>query len=377
MHRVLALAGIALSVTSAAAAPGRGPLPENDIWPRTKEEYLTKEAEPHRGVPLPELIPELWKAAWDRMTAMAERYTGPGVVFDDALAEELIAELWMDNGYPALNNGVQHMIVDYMCEVARWPQEQLPDSARQRLIAGLMEYVEAGGGRSGPGHGADVAQALGRLGGEQPEVRALADALLVDDLIWAAAVESDTLHEPDILMKTVLRACARQGGPSWRLRAYDVLSSAKSPAEPRPRAYEEAVKALRELAEKPAYDGRELNERLRKATAAALVDVKDQRLNDDLLCRLMIACQALLEQRPVIPDRAASYIENQLLLLVSKEHLRTPRHWELWSDATESLGGARMSRRMKRFVQAQLDKKDLAEPQRKALEALRPLLADE
>jgi len=306
------------------------------------------------------------------MAAMEQKYIGPDVVYDGALADQLVAELWLDHGDPSLNGAVQHCVIDLTREVLRWPEDRLPPAARDRIAAGLTAFAQSGGGAWMSAFQADLAYTLGQAAPDDTDVQVLADDLLADALEWALTVQ------PDERPKAVLRICERRWGDEAWWRAHEIEVHHVIPAEGRPESYDKAVAALRAVLESDASLRQPIGllERLRDAERAASVKQNDDRLNDDLVCRLLIVYRTLLDRRPRIPFRTSAYIENQLLTLHTKGRLRTDRHWDLWAQAVKALESERLSKRFQRYLRARAEKKDLPADEVKALEQLRPLLAE-
>lgn len=367
---MVCLACLALP-TIAHAQPGK-PLPPRDDWPRTEAEWRAQSKEPWRRIPAAERVPQVWKAVRSHMAAMEQKYIGPDVVFDEALADQLVAELWVDHGDPSLNGAVQHCVIDLTREVLRWPEDRLPPAARDRIAAGLTAFAQSGGGAWMSSFQADLAYTLGQTAPEDADVQLLADDLLADALEWALTVQ------PNVRPTDILRICERRWGEEAWWRVHEIEHAGTLPSESWPESYLKAVAALRAVLDtdgsvrQPAG----LLERLRDAERAASVKQRDERLNDDLVCRLLIVYRTLLDRRPRIAFRTAAYIENQLLTLHTKGRLRTDRHWDLWSQAVKALESERLSKRFQRYLRARADKKDLPAPEAKALAALRPLLAE-
>jgi hypothetical protein len=322
------------------------------------------DAEPERQIPLSER-PEtagLLKIAQSRMSTIAEEYCGDNVVFDEALADRLIDELWVDNGYPPLNMGMQNYIVMQIDAVARWPEDRVPDSARQRLIAGLLEYVRAGGGQDGSGIEARTATALDHVGFDDPEAQAQVEALLTDAFNWAEAIDSE------VLRGVVSRACEQHWGAEFALYAEDLRSQNSIPAEFRNARYERAVAALTALLRDPPRDRALFARAVREASATALGEFGHPAVCADLTTRLLIVYRCLLARYPPVAERVSDYMQEQLLRLAAKEGgLTTARHWSLWADATAMLGRNRFSDRLKRWVHEAEQKKEFAAGQRDAL----------
>jgi hypothetical protein len=365
MRYVLGLMTFAL-LAPVSLAQSRGALPPGDVWPRTKAESDAKmAAEPWRQTPLSE-NPEtagLFQLARSRMQAITDEYCGASVVFDAALADRLIDELYVDNGHPTLNSSVQDYILTQMDVVARWPEERLPDAARQRLVAGLLEYVHAGGGsENSPGMQARVAAALDHAGFDDPEAQAEAEALLIDAFNWAEAVDSD-IHRA-----AVSRICEQRWGVEFALMAEEARSRDSVPTEYRNARYERAVAALTALLKDPPRDRALFARAVREATQTALGEFGHPAVCADLTTRLLIVYRCLLARYPPVAERVSDYMQEQLLRLAAKEGgLMTARHWSLWADATAMLGRNRFSDRLKRWVQEAVGKKEFAAGQRDAL----------
>jgi hypothetical protein len=86
-----------------------------------------------------------------------------------------------------------------------------------------------------------------------------------------------------------------------------------------------------------------------RVTRTALTDVGDERLNDDLVARLLIAYRLVLE-KPRTDRRVVEVINERLLWFAARSgRLLTERHWDLWARAVAALG-QRASRDLQRYV---------------------------
>ena len=133
---------------------------------------------------------------------------------------------------------------------------------------------------------------------------------------------------------------------------------------------------LAELATPQAAQDAKLPQRVLQATEAALVNLDDGRLEQDLTCRLLIVYRCLLAERPMIADRASSYIDEQLLRLATGlDRVKTEQQWEFWAQAVSKLGSRRASKRLVSYVRTMVETEDLPEPRRKTLRLLNPLLS--
>lgn len=364
------LALLVCCVTAAPAQDRPRELPPTDTWPRTRAEWQRlKAAREECGPGFKDCLPE-YSDAFDRMQEWLEfeaaKYTEPGVVFDEQLADQLIADLYIDHGHPILNAGAQTWIVGItILKVARWPADRLPPEARERLAAGLVEYACAGGGQQYcPSTQAQLSEALYLLAPGDREAEALADELLSDALAWAYEVDY-----PAALVEDMVTVARRRWGDAAVLWAYDIsLGRAALPPRP-PRRYRTAVEALRSALAETSNDADLLAKRVRAATRAALVPLPDGNLRDDLLCRLLLVYRTLLERKPPIPARLSAYIEQQLIRVTRNPGLRTERHWNLWADALHRLGD-RASEATRRRLLAMSKASDLPPPARRALEGL-------
>ncbi len=373
-HMCDTLSFICVAVATVACGQPGQLLPARDPVPRTKAEYealsddRAKNAKPLSEDPEHALA---WNEFRARTNNLLQTFGGPEVVVDARLADQLVAELWVDVGHPSLNGALQDFVIDLIGEVVQWPDDMLARPARDRLLAGLRAYIDAGGGQHSPPSQALIAGVLRRAANDESETAELADALLTDAVEWVDAIDSPAMR------RVVLRSCLQQWGElaSWRL--FEIENKGAVPPEAQSESYDKAVAALRALLQAdPPVRPSELLERLRDAERAASVKQKDDRLNDDLVCRLLIVYRTLLDRRPRIAFRASAYIENQLLTLHTKGRLRTDRHWDLWAQAVKALEAERLSKRFQRYLRARAEKKDSPAGEVKALEQLRPLLAE-
>jgi hypothetical protein len=368
---------IACASLAFAQAPERFP-PTAAAIPRTHAEWLAAQQEQdrvskERGSHFREAYPE-YALQWDLLSERIERlpreFAGDETVYDRALAERLIAELFADYESPQLNAIAPDQVGDILNEVASWPEDRLPAEARRVLADGLREYLSKGGGRYSPWQQASFATALDRLAPDDAGSQAEVEALLVDALDWAVSIDDNTN------LKQVQRLCEARWGPPASLLRYELDTKDELPDGPRPEQYEKAADALRALLTDPPADAARLFEAVQAATEGALAELENKPLADDLVNRLLIAYRALLERRPAIRPRAVFYIENELLRLAVRERLKTDRHWELWSAAVREVGRERISERLKRFLRAQLAAKGLPAARQRAIDSLRLLVAE-
>lgn len=357
----LALVAACCLSTFAQEAPRQLPLTEHQ--PRTREEFEALRA-------WEDSLPEKWEdaypesaaefqALYDRIGALAEKYTGENVVYDNALADQLIAELYVDAGHPILNSCAQDIILRFLADVAAWPEERLPPAARRRLAEGLLGYIEAGGGQHKPPAEAIVASTLERLApGYATDT---VEWLLEDAFAWTEEVDADYYRRP------VYRECARHWGDVFWLRVYETrLGRDVVPSDP-PERYQRAVAALAALLSEQAGDEKDFAKRVHRATGLALEKFKDARLNDDLTCRLLIVYRCLLARRPMIAERVSAYIDDRLMWLAARsERLKTDVHWRLRSQAARALRPTRMSDRFKSYIRMTLETKDVPQVRREA-----------
>jgi hypothetical protein len=355
-----------------AAGQTRGALPSADVYPRSKSEWLAESARPERQVPLSEnpATAGLWPVAYNRMTALTQQYNGDKVIFDEALADRLIAELYVDNGDPALNLGVQDFTLDLIDQAVYWPEERMPDAARQRLVSGLLEYVRAGGGQYRPDIQSHTAAVLDHAGYDDPEAQAQVDALLSDAFDWAEAVDND------VQRNVVSRVSEQRWGDVFALRAYDARSRNSVPPEARNLRYERAVAALNALLTDTPHDRAAFARAVRDATQTALTGFEHPAVCKDLTARLLMVYRCLLARYPRIPERISDYIQEQLLRLAAKDAgLTTAEHWRLWDEAVLALQRDRVSDRLKRWVREAAERKNLPPGQREALDHLSAVFA--
>jgi len=368
----------ALSCASAWEQPAARGLPPGDRWPRTRAEWKAEEARRASlgGPTFKEMFPQHageFDAMIDWMKRIAATYLEDQPTYDVALADQLLAELYVDHGHPALNTTAQDYVVKGLIyDIARWPEEQLATAARQRLVEGLIEYSDLGGGRDSPFFQASLAETLDRLAENEPVAQSVVEALLTDALVWAEEVDCPPIADG------VRRVAGKLWGETSWLRAYEIQAGTRALPAKRPERYEKIVAALTALLTDATGEPKQFSQRLRSVTQDALVEFKEAVLNDDITCRLLIVYRCLLARRPMIPERLSDYMTETLLRVASKsDRLKTERHWRLWADAVRELGSERISDRLKRYVRAMVEDKDLPSVRRAAAERLREVALQE
>lgn len=376
--------GVMVSVVAVALtvdALGQRVLPPVDDWPRSKEAWQTRAARPeYSSGPFREAFPEYassWDFAWERMSAMRERYLRDDVVFDAALADDLIGELYTDYGHPILNSSVPDFVLRAILgQIVLWPEERLPAEARERLASGLIEYWRAGGGRWLPMEQAMLASVIDAVALGDPELQRVADDVLFDSMVWAETVENDGQR------KRVTEHANKYWGDRAALRILDAQAEARGelPKEGRSARYEEALAALDALLAEDPGERWAFFKRLRIATDAALYDFKEPKeaaFERDLTLRLLTVYERLLARRPEIPERPCAYIQEQLVRLALKsDRLATERHWEVWTKTAQQVGPTRVTSHFRKGVLALLDKKEPPAVLRKQADALRSLVGE-
>ncbi|MFQ5807014.1 MAG: hypothetical protein ACE5I3_11245 [Phycisphaerae bacterium] len=370
----MCLGPIAVSITMlSATCLGQQSLqlPATSHCPRDREAWHAQLQRLDAAGNLAERFPDEWLVIRERWTALVEQLEIVQICHE-ALADELVTELYSDYGHPDLNEANQYYLVGFIKQISEeWPEERLPASARLGLLDGLLEYYEAGGGRSSPTHQAHLAVALDHLGEGDAPVKGTVEYLLDDAARWVQQVDAHPA-----VRDSVYKEGAKHWGDAFWLRAYERSRSDGALPPERPKRYKKALGDLAALLADKIEREKDFLRRLREATEAALVGCGDRRLDDDLTCRLLIVYRCLLARRPGIPDRAAKYIERHLLHLATARRLKTERHWSLWSDAVRELRPSRISDGLKTYVRRLLKTKDLPDAARKAIERLAALVGD-
>lgn len=364
---VLVLAGIA------GAMGIDRELPPTEVQPRARAAWQALMAERAGHGPFPEAYPEYapqFEAMKQRMAGYTPRFLRDGLVYDQALAEELLEEFYVDAGHPLLNGALQDIVMDTIRVVAQWPPERLPEHVRRRFADGLLEYVDAGGGQYFPSMQARVAETVAAMAlPDDAEARQYVELLLTDALAWAHEIGGEIEQE------MVRRIAKRQWGDTIYVYEYELeLGRGALPPRP-PKRYTRAVADLTAVLTDRTADGERLYKLLRSAAEGALEPLSDRNLNDDLTCRVLIVCRALLARRPMVAEKVAEYVQDRLLwLAAASRRLTSDRHWRLWAEAVGELGSRRASERTKSFVRELLERKDLPDARRAAIEPARALL---
>lgn len=337
------------SVAGALAQSTGRVLPSIDVWPRTLDEWQSEKASRPAGT-FKQAYPEL-ASSFDQMMARLKRiddkYVGARKLTPE-LARQLVDELYVDAGNPEINSTAQFYLIDTTINfIAQGRGGQLSDEARDVLMSGFMEYVEAGGGIEKPSHEEAVAKTLYELGGDKADVRELADSLLADAFEWANEIESSSMK------KSVAETCARFWGDEFWFDAYAAQLPPGSLPEELPEKYHDALMALQALVTVPAAAEEPLVLRqLQEAVDACGRPFSDKRLEQDLTARLLVAFRVLCNRRAALPKRAIERIDHELIVLArDRNRLAKSTHWELWVRAVLALGPKHVSDQLRATAQ--------------------------
>jgi hypothetical protein len=370
--KTLFLPAVSLVAAAVAEEPRRIPATEGPV-PRTRAEWVLWEEEQFkRGLWVKQNYPEyaeLFDAFEEWFSRLWRDFIRTREPYSVDRARELIDQLYIDHGHPRFNGLAQDEVIDAIRQVAGWPEERLPAAARQVLLAGLIEYVRAGGGQDGPFTQADTAAALWSLGSDDAAVAAMAQELLEDSACWAHEVCGD------YCLSLIEREARVIWGTSARLRLYE-LTSAREEAGYLPRRYLAAVRALRALLEQGNADEDVFARRVRQATELILTFGAGHGLQDDLLCRLLIVYRSLLERRPQIAAKVCEYIQYQLARLPREGRLRSSRHWDFWIQAVGAVPASRLADELRRTVEGLRSEQGLPATARERLDELVSSLAE-
>ncbi|MCA9244641.1 MAG: hypothetical protein KDA32_11830 [Phycisphaerales bacterium] len=317
-----------------------GALPPQFHMPREKEEWAKFDPGP---IPVDDTYDENFPGMMSRLSALTE-FVKSREVIDDSAVDRLLSELVHDDGHPLLNKGSGDFIVGLIGGVGRRAPNRFAEGARRRLAEGVAVYLRAGGGRGSPGDEADAALALMVFVDENEAYRAMADELLMDALSWATTVESK------VFVDSVNKRCAQAWGDSFWIDAADAELPADFPADP-PKAYWEAIEALRSLVAEPELDERNRLRLLRDASRRCQARFEDARLSDDLIARLLLAYRLVLRRSPEAPERLGAEIERDLVSLARKERLESDRLWDNWMRAATALGPNRVTDMTRRALE--------------------------
>lgn len=347
-------------------------LPPTKVGPRSFAGWHARSQDSEsRGSTFVEVYPEYrreFEALQSRSRRLSQEFDAASNTFalDPATAGRLIDELYADMGHPDLNYVWQDYVVNFVIRKVGTRQNGVDPVARDILVAGILEYVGAGGGQASPAIRARLADTLDRLAPGDPVAQATVEMLLTDALQWAEEIQVPTE------LKLVYRQCAKRWGDAFWLYAFDVERGPLP--QPHPKRYTKAVRALETLltVPDPAAD-EHFHRRLHDAAKLAAARFDDPVFEDDLTCRLLIAYRVMLRRKEApLPERAVEYIDDSLLRLARQaDRLRTQRHWKLWGEAVAALRPARMSRPLLSFVRALLRRPgEIPEAQRAALAPL-------
>ncbi len=300
--------------------------------PREKEAWALLDPGP---IPVDDTYHENFPRMMARLSALTE-FVKSKEVIDDSAVDRLLSELVYDDGHPLLNKGSGDFVMDLIGNVGRRSPARFAAGARRRLADGAAAYVRAGGGRGSPGDEAGAALVMMVFVEENEAYRSMADELLMDALSWATTVESE------VFIDSVNKSCAQAWGDSFWIDAANSELPADFPTDP-PKAYWEAIEALRSLVAEPELDERNGLELLRDASRRCQARFDEARLSDDLMARLLLAYRLVLRRSPEVPERLAAEIERNLVGLAHKERLASDRLWDNWMRATTALGPHRVT----------------------------------
>lgn len=328
-------------------------LPPTDDWPRDRAAWRAKES--GRQQRFKSQYPED-ADAFDAMQRshkqFSDAYLESDAVIDAAAAEIMLQKLYVDWDNPVLNTLYQYYITGVYRTLAREHARRLTPEARARLLAGMLAYQKAGGGRSWPMMQADLAATLSALGPDDPAVQQLAFELLADALQWAETIDRTEIKS------YILNVGARHFGDGFWLQLHDRRMREKLP-EKLPKPYEKAAAALWSLLTEKEHHSANFARDVREATELARVSLSESVLEDDLVSRLLIVYWRLLERSPAIEAKAAEYIQEQLLRLGGQQRrLRSAEHWTLWVEAVRKINARRLSPAMERLIRQLLEKPD-------------------
>lgn len=338
IHNCAVMVGLALSVSAAWAQSGPRKLPA--VRPITRE-VLEEAAERRRaGIPEPELE-ESYKAHFEAYMVRLEALHGMernAAAPSREDAATLIDMLYEDMNEPGLNGRWQNAVVYMIRKMASHPDA--PPEAVDLLRAGLLNYAAEGGGKSVPIAQVELATALAIVGGPAyPECDALAAKLSAEAAAWAEELRDDFYKELVSEKRERLDRILRSGTP-----AVQQTPAERALAGSRPQHAEQAVRML-------ALGSRPTVASVERATRLATVDFGKPALNEDLLCRLLLAYRTVLERRESVSKEVVRAIDERLLWLARDSgKLSTARQWELWADAVIALGGVRASRELEKYV---------------------------
>ncbi|MBK8914693.1 MAG: hypothetical protein IPM64_08870 [Phycisphaerales bacterium] len=335
-------------------------LPPTESAPRSAEAWAALHAGAARGFheQYPEHVSAL-QSLQQRIRDAAARYSSTEQPLSEALAQQLVGELYVDAGHPALNARAQGQFVEMIGRSLRGDDTRCTPAARAVLQTGLMRYAAQGGGRATPVEQATLAAALALCGEKGAP---LADELLTDAHAWASDVQSESQ------LSIVTRHCVERWGDAFILDTLP-LPSAGAGAE-LPKGFRDALERIRKLLESPAPEDRELASRVREA----LRSVSNSRLADvlkhDLAMRLLIALRAISERQPAVGERVAEVIAESLVMLARNDSIGRDEDWKRWEQAVLALGERRSPESLKRAVARIADEPNIAEGGRRAAERL-------
>lgn len=329
-------------------------LPESESYPR--ERVAFQEYSKSKGVLESHgdgLVPESLDLVKERMTWWETRFLADDVTIDQALVEEMLDELYFDSGDATLNAAFQHSFVQAVLRPAgKWPRVRLPDGLRTRLAEGMLRYVQEGGANWVPFARADTAAALRAIAGSDEVMRAHADALLADALVWA----DDVGDVSPATKRSVFDAAEKRWGTDYRFQAYALanrMPALPDKAENLPKAYLAAVDAINRAmpSEQRGEASRgEWPRRAKEADEGARARVRPESLEHDLTARFMVLLRAIAES-PQATAEMIEFVNRSLVEVARDERLKNDVHCTLWENAIKSLGPQRVSGTLKQAVE--------------------------
>jgi hypothetical protein len=288
---------------------------------------------------------DLVREHWQRLRPLVQDLqTRDPLPLDDAKARYMLDELYVDLGVPSAN-GVWASTV-LMAIHTRFDVElPTPESTRRILRDGLLEYIEAGGGRTSPLTENGLAYVL--LQCSSPEDDAATEAafeLRADAQAWTEELQSPALYVKALkrYSDVVEKRIALRAGTSGQRQANGGGVAERGEPSDRAALAERDVGSLRALVFRA--DG--------------------SRVDEAQLRRVLRACQAILDARGASPTVCAQG-EHLLIEIARAQLLETTRVWQLWAEAAGALR-ERASRALREFT-AELAAKETRAPVQRAL----------